>query len=207
MATPRHGQREMDRLIITYCDRGVASSMTISSDTGACTGFPVTPSGAPAPRRSSGAPPVHEGPVTPSREGWLTSRTWKGQDRAGEQRAAHRRRPADTRPGVRSAAQRVAGGAPQPDRLRRPGRSSSRRLRCCRKVAPPLLHDRPLRLRPDGAPPAAATMTAAAAPAVGKKDLACCRREPTARAEEHSPEAACVTCSCRSRRWATSYGK
>ena len=67
--------------------------------------------------------------------------------------------------------------------------------------------DRPLRLRPDGAPPAAATMTAAAAPAVGKKDLACCRREPTARAEEHSPEAACVTCSCRSRRWATSYGK
>ena len=146
---------------------------------------------------------MHEGPVTPSREGWLTSRTWKGQDRAGEQRAAHRRRPADTRPGVRSAAQRVAGGAPQPDRLRRPGRSSSRRLRCCRKVAPPLLHDRPLRLRPDGAPPAAATMTAAAAPAVGKKDLACCRREPTARAEEHSPEAACVTCSCRSRRWAT----
>ena len=93
------------------------------------------------------------------------------------------RRTADgqqTRPGVRSAAQRVAGGAPQPDRLRRPGRSSSRRLRCCRKVAPPLLHDRPLRLRPDGAPPAAATMTAAAAPAVGKKDLACCRREPTA---------------------------
>ena len=72
-----------------------------------------------------------------------------------------------------------------------------------RKVAPPLLHDRPLRLRPDGAPPAAATMTAAAAPAVGKKDLACCRREPTARAEEHSPEAACVRCSCRSRRWAT----
>ena len=133
----------------------------------------------------------------------MTSRTWKGRDRAGEQRAAHRRRPADTRPGVRSAAQRVAGGAPQPDRLRRPGRSSSRRLRCCRKVAPPLLHDRPLRLRPDGAPPAAATMTAAAAPAVGKKDLACCRREPTARAEEHSPEAACVTCSCRSRRWAT----
>ena len=120
-----YGQREMDRLIITYCDRGVASSMTISSDTGACTGFPVTPSGAPAPRRSSGAPPVHEGPVTPSREGWLTSRTWKGQDRAGEQRAAHRRRPADTRPGVRSAAQRVAGGAPQPDRLRRPGRSTA----------------------------------------------------------------------------------
>ena len=37
-------------------------------------------------------------------------------------------------------------------------------------------------------------MPAAAAPAVGKKDLACCRREPTARAEEHSPEAACVTC-------------
>ena len=66
---------------------------------------------------------------------------------------------------------------PRPDWLRRPGRSSSRRLRCCRKVAPPLLHDRPLRLRPDGAPPAAATMTAAAAPAVGKKDLACCRRE------------------------------
>ena len=165
------------------------------------------PAGAPAPRRSSGAPPVREGPVTPSREGWLTSRTWKGQDRAGEQRAAHRRLPADMRPGVRSAAQRVAGGAPQPDRLRRPGRSSSRRLRCCRKVAPPLLHDRPLRLRPDGAPPPAATMTAAAAPAVGKKDLACCRREPTARAEEHSPEAACVTCSCRSRRWATSYGK
>ena len=155
----------------------------------------------------SRAPPVREGPVTLSRECRLTSRTWKGRDRAGEQRAAHHRRPADTRPGVRSAAQRVAGGAPQPDRLRRPGRSSSRRLRCCRKVAPPLLHDRPLRLRPDGAPPAAATMTAAAAPAVGKKDLACCRREPTARAEEHSPEAACVTCSCRSRRWATSYGK
>ena len=109
---------------------------------------------------------------------------------------------------ARRAQRRPApGGAPQPDRLRRPGRSSSRRLRCCRKVAPPLLHDRPLRLRPDGAPPAAATMTAAAAPAVGKKDLACCRREPTARAEEHSPEAACVTCSCRSRRWATSYGK
>ena len=54
-------------------------------------------------------------------------------------------------------------------------RALARRLRCCRKVAPPLLHDRPLRLRPDGAPPAAATMTAAAAPAVGKKDLACCR--------------------------------
>ena len=98
---------------------------------------------------SSGAPPELAGPVTPSQEGWLTSRTWKGRDRAGEQRAAHHRRPADTRPGVRSAAQRVAGGAPQPDRLRRPGRSSSRRLRCCRKVAPPLLHDRPLRLRPD----------------------------------------------------------
>ena len=94
-----------------------------------------------------------------------------------------------------------------PRSCRTAGRSSSRRLRCCRKVAPPLLHDRPLRLRPDGAPPAAATMTAAAAPAVGKKDLACCRREPTARAEEHSPEAACVTCSCRSRRRATSYGK
>ena len=45
--------------------------------------------------------------------------------------------------------------------------------------------------------------TAAVAPAVGKKDLACCMREPTARAEEHSSEAAWVTCSCRSRRWAT----
>ena len=175
---------------------GLALPATLSGERPAC----GRPCGAPAPRRSSGAPPELAGPVTPSQEGWLTSRTWKGRDRAGEQRAAHHRRPADTRPGVRSAAQRVAGGAPQPDRLRRPGRSSSRRLRCCRKVAPPLLHDRPLRLRPDGAPPAAATMTAAAAPAVGKKDLACCRREPTARAEEHSPEAACVTCSCRSRR-------
>ena len=58
--------------------------------------------------------------------------------------------------------------------------------------------------RPDGEPPLAAAMTAAAAPAVGKKDLACCRREPTARAEEHSPEAACVTCSCRTCCWATS---
>ena len=34
---------------------------------------------------------------------------------------------------ARRAQRRPApGGAPQPDRLRRPGRSSSRRLRCCR---------------------------------------------------------------------------
>jgi len=50
--------------------------------------------GAPAPRRSSGAPPELAGPVTPSQEGWFTSRTWKGRGRAGEHRAAHRRRPA-----------------------------------------------------------------------------------------------------------------
>ena len=38
---------------------------------------------------------------------------------------------------ARRAQRRPApGGAPQPDRLRRPGRSSSRRLECCRKVAP-----------------------------------------------------------------------
>ena len=36
-----------------------------------------------------------------------------------------------------------------------------------------------------------------------KKDLACCRREAEERAEERCSEAACVTCSCRSRRWAT----
>ena len=39
---------------------------------------------------------------------------------------------------ARRAQRRPApGGAPQPGRLRRPGRSSSRRLVCCRKVEPP----------------------------------------------------------------------
>ena len=59
------------------------------------------------------------------------------------------RRTADgqqTRPGVRSAAQRVAGGAPRPDRLRRPGRSSSRRL-CCREAAPSILAAMTTRVR------------------------------------------------------------
>ena len=37
---------------------------------------------------------------------------------------------------ARRAQRRPApGGAPQPDRLRRPGRSSSRRLECCRAAA------------------------------------------------------------------------
>ena len=104
--------------------------------------------------------------------------------------------PTASRRGQACAAPRVAGGAPRPfgcgawaqqfaapEMLPQGGASSP--------------HDRPLR---PGGRRGAATMTAAAAPAVGKKDLACCRREPTARAEEHSPEAACVTCSCRSRR-------
>ena len=117
-------------------------------------------------------------------------RTTDGQQTRGQACAAP---PSESRAARRS---RIGCGA-----LGAAVRALARRLRCCRKVAPPLLYDRPLRLRPDGAPSRpAATMRAAAAPAVGKKDLACCRREPTARAEEHSPEAACVTCSCRSRR-------
>ena len=55
---------------------------------------------------------------------------------------------------ARRAQRRPApGGAPQPDRLRRPrGRSSSRRLECCRKVAP-LFYDLPAPEAPTGAAP------------------------------------------------------
>ena len=61
---------------------------------------------------------------------------------------------------ARRAQRRPApGGAPQPDRLRRPGRSSSRRLVCCRKVAP-LFYDLPAPEAPTGAaPPILAAMT------------------------------------------------
>ena len=70
----------------------------------------------------------------------------------GQQDAARRaqRRPAS--PGRHAA-------AGMPDRLRRPGRSSSRRLVCCRKVAP-LFYDLPAPEAPTGAaPPILAAMT------------------------------------------------
>ena len=106
---------------------------------------------------------------------------------------------------ARRAQRRPApGGAPQPDRLRRPGRSSSRRLECCRKVAP-LFYVCP-RLRPRrGLHRRSGGDDDAGAPAASRPPLGgriCSWWRSTARAEEPSPEATRVTCSCRIRCWA-----
>ena len=101
---------------------------------------------------------------------------------------------------ARRAQRRPApGGAPQPDRLRRPGRSSSRRLECCRKVAP-LFYVCP-RLRPRrGLHRRSGGDDDAGAPAASRPPLGgriCSWWRSTACAEEPSPEATRVTCSCK----------
>ena len=91
-----------------------------------------------------------------------------------------------------------------PSGLRRPGRSSSRRLECCRKVAP-LFYVCP-RLRPRrGLHRRSGGDDDAGAPAASRPPLGgriCSWWRSTARAEEPSPEATRVTCSCRIRCWA-----